>query len=236
MQNATCPVQQTADEKFDIEVPENQGISGRRIVDIKYFLEQLKLLNDHSPFTCTFSDMKLVSEKRNGLRCALTFKCNMCNVQKILWSEASKGNSMDVNKAAITGIMNIGGGYANIEELLSIMDIPPMSVNTFSKIHGEIADAWEKTALKEMEKAGNEERQIALENGSVDNQGTPLITVIADGSWAKRSYRTNYSSLSGVVSSFFFNLKYFVNYMTQKLCLKLTLKTDEQFLKIKIQQ
>lgn len=27
--------------------------------------------------------------------------------------------------------------------------------------------------------------------------GTPLITVICDGSWPKRSYRNNYNSLSG---------------------------------------
>lgn len=201
VKETTLPhVQQIETEETDTENFEDKNIGGRRIVDIMYLLQELKSLNDHNPFTCNFSHMQLISEKRNGLRCSLKFKCKMCHLEKVIWTEGIEKDSMDINKAAVTGIMNIGCGYANLEELLSIMDIPPMSVNTYNKIHGEIAEGWEITALKEMEKAGAEEKKIALENGNVDAQGTPLITVIADGSWAKRSYRTNYSSLSGVVS------------------------------------
>jgi len=47
--------------------------------------------------------------------------------------------------------------------------------------------------------AGNEERQIALECGNTDVDGTPMCTVVADGQWSKRSYKTKYDSLSGAV-------------------------------------
>lgn len=65
-----------------------------------------------------------------------------------------------------------------------------------------MSDAWEATALKEMEIAASEEKKLAIQRGDVDSEGIPLITVIVDGSWAKRSYRTNYASLSGTVSYF----------------------------------
>lgn len=50
-----------------------------------------------------------------------------------------------------------------------------------------------------MIKAGNEEKQYALESGNVDKNGTPLCTVIADGQWSKRSYGTKYNAFSGAV-------------------------------------
>ncbi|XP_039299422.1 uncharacterized protein LOC120355163 [Nilaparvata lugens] len=51
-----------------------------------------------------------------------------------------------------------------------------------------------------MEEAAKEEIRIAVEEGSVTPDGTPILTVIADGGWAKRSYRSNYNSLSGVAA------------------------------------
>jgi flagellar basal body rod protein FlgC len=48
--------------------------------------------------------------------------------------------------------------------------------------------------------AVEEEAKIAIENGDINENGVPMITVIADGAWSKRSYRTNYNALSGVVS------------------------------------
>ena len=45
--------------------------------------------------------------------------------------------------------------------------------------------------------AGEEEKRLALENNEVIN-GIPHITVVADGSWMKRSYGTAYDSPAGV--------------------------------------
>lgn len=36
--------------------------------------------------------------------------------------------------------------------------------------------------------------------GSIDSEGYPLLTAIADGCWSKRSYKSNYNALSGVAA------------------------------------
>jgi len=55
-------------------------------------------------------------------------------------------------------------------------------------------------ALEGMLLAGKEEGGLAIERGDVDQYGRPKIAVVVDGAWSKRSYRTNYNALSGVVS------------------------------------
>ncbi|KAJ8964298.1 hypothetical protein NQ317_000094 [Molorchus minor] len=52
--------------------------------------------------------------------------------------------------------------------------------------------------MQELKLAGEEEAKLAIDNGHIDKDGTPCITVIADGAWSKRSYKTNYNALSGV--------------------------------------
>ncbi|KAJ8889980.1 hypothetical protein PR048_009485 [Dryococelus australis] len=55
------------------------------------------------------------------------------------------------------------------------------------------------TTLEEMQTVALEEARLAKENGRVYSDGIPTITVVADGCWSKRSYRTNYNALPGVV-------------------------------------
>ncbi|GFQ99293.1 uncharacterized protein TNCT_393461 [Trichonephila clavata] len=45
--------------------------------------------------------------------------------------------------------------------------------------------------------AAMEEKQLAVQAGEIGSDGFPVLTVVVDGYWAKRSYRNNYSSLSG---------------------------------------
>lgn len=51
-----------------------------------------------------------------------------------------------------------------------------------------------------MEAAAKEEADIAIANGHVDLNGTPLLTVVADGCWSKRSYRSGYNALFGAAA------------------------------------
>lgn len=53
---------------------------------------------------------------------------------------------------------------------------------------------------KGTKEAAKEEARLAIEHGDVNKNGVPMITVVADGAWSKRSYRSNYNALSGVVS------------------------------------
>lgn len=52
-----------------------------------------------------------------------------------------------------------------------------------------------------MKEAAKEEAELAILSGNVDVDRIPLVTVIADGSWCKRSYRIMYNFLSGTISS-----------------------------------
>lgn len=51
--------------------------------------------------------------------------------------------------------------------------------------------------------AGKEEARIAKENGNVDPDGIPFITVYLDGGWSKKSYEHSYDAASGTVRSHF---------------------------------
>lgn len=79
-------------EKFEAPSPTIEDnaefdLCGRRIVDIKYFIQQMQLLNDHEPLSCNLSHMKIMSETRRGLKSCIKFKCSMCNLEKNIWSE-----------------------------------------------------------------------------------------------------------------------------------------------------
>lgn len=56
---------------------------------------------------------------------------------------------------------------------------------------------WENLAKKCALDALNEEIKLATDIGDVDENGTALVAVIADGGWAKRSYGKKFNSLSG---------------------------------------
>ncbi|XP_067216432.1 uncharacterized protein [Linepithema humile] len=72
-----------------------------------------------------------------------------------------------------------------------------MSEKTYIKNQEDIVDDFQKTAMESMKMAGELEKQFALERNETIN-GIPYITVVADGSWTKRSYGNAYDSLSGV--------------------------------------
>lgn len=177
------------------------NVEGRRIVNINYLFNKIKEINNHNTaFGCTFDNMKIIKEHRLGLKSNFVLKCNMCNLECRLETDEDN-NGMDVNTASVVGAMAVGIGHSQLTELLSTMEIPAMASNTYQKYHDQVADAWESTALQEMEAAARLEIQHAKEEGRLTRDGIPILTVVADGSWAKRSYRTNYNSLSGVVSS-----------------------------------
>lgn len=178
------------------EVFESNGISGNRIVNIQYLFNQLKSIN-HTGFNCSFFDLNLISEKQMGLRSVFTFQCNVCKLKNKIYTEDPKTN-VNINKLAISAIVVTGGGYSQLEEIYAVMNMPTMSNKTYLRYHNSVSVTMKDEAWKEMKKAGEEEHRIAIEEGNVDHEGVPTISVIVDGAWSKRSYRTNYNALSGV--------------------------------------
>jgi hypothetical protein len=75
-----------------------------------------------------------------------------------------------------------------------------MSPATYISIENNLQLEIKYTAWDEMQKAGEKGKKLAIESGDIDIDGIPLITVVTDGQWSKRSYSTKYDALSGVVS------------------------------------
>ncbi|KAJ8884693.1 hypothetical protein PR048_016551 [Dryococelus australis] len=55
--------------------------------------------------------------------------------------------------------------------------------------------------------AAEEEAKMVIEADGVDNEGHPMITVVANGAWSKCSYKTKYNSLSGLGSTIGYRIK-----------------------------
>ncbi|XP_060855342.1 uncharacterized protein LOC132933068, partial [Metopolophium dirhodum] len=175
---------------------------GRRIVDIFYVFEQIKKCIHEGGFGCTFMDMEFVREIRFGLRSQFQFTCKMCKVNMKIESEKKVPETyLPINLAAISGSISIGIGYSQLDEILASTDIPCMSSSTFLSGQEEIGDKIHCIAQDAMRLAGEEERRLAIEANELDIDGIPMCTVVADGQWSKRSYKTKYDALSGVVNT-----------------------------------
>jgi hypothetical protein len=74
-----------------------------------------------------------------------------------------------------------------------------MTAKTYGKYEDKLGEIIYNVASQDMAVAGQEERKNAIKEGSFDQEGRPVITVIADGMWGKRSYKTKYDSPSGQV-------------------------------------
>lgn len=165
-----------------------------------YFMKQLQEIGSHSSmFNCSLSTVELVGEKRTGLYSEFSMKCQMCGANFVLKSSDNNlGIKMDINEEAVAGIMSVGAGITQLNTLLCHINMPPMSLRLYQSTHDRISQWWKKTADHCMTEAGKEEKSHALSIGSVDDNGTPMISVSGDACWSKRSYGTNYSASSGV--------------------------------------
>ncbi|KAF2891368.1 hypothetical protein ILUMI_14806, partial [Ignelater luminosus] len=150
--------------------------------------------------------MEITGEIRNGLNSQLTFKCNMCN---LIQQVSTIPDPEFINDSIVVGAMSVGSGYTHLKQIMSAINVPIFAQSTYDKIHNKVCDAWEETTMEEMFKAAEEEKLLAVAAGDVSEDGVPLITVVCDGVWAKRSYRCNFSSLSGAAA--------IVGYRTKKV-------------------
>lgn len=91
----------------------------------------------------------------------------------------------------------IGCGRSNLNELLASVDLPILEQKVYADCHDEVATWWKAAAEESMQVAAKEEADEAC--GEVKD-GSPIITVVADCCWSKRSYKTNYSAPSGVAA------------------------------------
>lgn len=107
---------------------------------------------------------------------------------------------MCINTAVVTAVVNTGQGFSQLDTFTAVLNMPNMSNPSYQKYHNDVKKHTEDLAFDAMIDAGKEEAALAIMENNVNEKGIPLITVIADGAWSKRSYKSGYNALSGVVS------------------------------------
>ncbi|KAL4127359.1 hypothetical protein QTP88_011533 [Uroleucon formosanum] len=107
--------------------------------------------------------------------------------EKIISSEPSDKSYLPINKAVTNGTVAIGIGQKQLAELSATMEIPCITSTAFFKEHENLSST------------GEEERKLAIE-ADVGDDGIPFCTVVTDGQWSKRSYKSKYNALSGVAT------------------------------------
>ncbi|KAL6418880.1 hypothetical protein ACFW04_011715 [Cataglyphis niger] len=106
----------------------------------------------------------------------LFFKSQMCNYEANIWSEPTEPKILDINTAAVAGIVTTGIGFAQLEELCVSMNVPSMSEPTYIKYRENLVDDFQKTTIENMKLAGEAKKQFAIEKNEIIN-GIPYITV-----------------------------------------------------------
>ncbi|XP_055839660.1 uncharacterized protein LOC129907444 [Episyrphus balteatus] len=191
VENFEIPVEIEPNENNFTFLPE-----GRRIINLTSFLNGLKSISMHRiNFGCTFLNLNLIQEIRKGLNSKLIFKCNMCNmVFNMFTSDLEEKSSEEIHKEIVSGTMLAGNGYTQSKRVLEAVNVPFMSPRSYRKFENKTKAVWIQSAENQMKDAIEEEKKIAYENGNIDEDDKPLITVVTDGAWSHRSYGTKYSS------------------------------------------
>ena len=157
------------------------NIKGRKIVDVDYFLKAfVNLYKIYSLSKCHKVDLNATESVDKGLGTKIFFECRNCKFQKWISSEQEKQKSFPINKMSVLATMVSGTGYEGMRQLCAGINISCMSSFTYIKLRKSLVTIIEQVAMDEMKKAGEMERNIAIEKGHVIN-GIPWIAVEGDG-------------------------------------------------------
>ncbi|CAG5001813.1 unnamed protein product [Parnassius apollo] len=145
------------------------------------------------------------NKEDNGMKLINTYKNsvvpNVEEVQSDMINTCQEiTNALGVNHSAVSDIISIGCGRANLNELAASINLPLISKCTYHKCHDDLYNWWKTTAESSMIEAGKDEANMALEKGSVSPSGIPSISVTADGAWGKRSHKTKFTSATSVAA------------------------------------
>ena len=169
---------------------------GARVMDLKRLSEGITTVSEHGK-QCEGNCFISGEVRRDGLASVLEVSCDGCDEKLAIESSdkivGSKGMNTrySVNVGAVWGQMATGGGQRNLNEFMASINAPGMSKPTFNHIETQIGKKWGEILSDEIIKAGEEEKNLAVERKDFF-QGVPSITVVIDGGWSKRSHKHSY--------------------------------------------
>lgn len=130
----------------------------------------------------------------------LDVKCKKCNETFVIRKDNPTNHQLPLNEALAVGSYCGGFGYSGARYLLGTAEIDVIDKKTFQHAEEEIGKRI-ATAIKDnFHKNIETEKNLAIERGdilNIDGKEIPFITVVVDGSWAKRSYGHGYNSNAG---------------------------------------
>lgn len=143
-------------------------------------------------YNCTIDDIEICESTKSGLHAKRSFVCKSCNAK----STPTAVNPENLTEKAVLTCYVNGGGYESLKTFCETLSIDPMCKDTYNRYNHKIGQATIKLAQWSMTKARQEETDIAKLFQAFIDAGYKIM-VILDGTWLKRGYKGNYSSLSG---------------------------------------
>ena len=138
-----------------------------------------------------------------GLASIFEVSCDSCEEKFTMETSTKIAGSKGINKrygvnvGAVWGQTATSGGQRKLNEMMASICIPGISKGTFIRIETQIGNKWEDILSTELQKAGEEEKRLAIER-KYFFQDVPVIKVVVDGGWSKRSHKHSYNAKSGV--------------------------------------
>ena len=170
---------------------DERSIIDNRIVDMELFAAVVHMLG--CPF-CKNTRIILQEdqEKKKGLASLLTVKCTSCDFCTVFYTSRSYHNTFDIDtRAAAYSMRAIGQGYAGLESLTSLMNLPkPVTANNYDKLIYRLVKTTKVVADITMQDTCEKLRADSSSDAIKD------VEVSSDGTWQHRGY----SSLNGVVT------------------------------------
>jgi len=131
--------------------------TGRRLIGVQSIIQFVQQSNRHA-LSCKKYQLSPCTEVQSGLDSNLRFRC-FCGFVISLDSN-DEGSTLPANKALAWGCQNSAIGYDAVSGLLSSLDLPSSSPNTYRKSQTECKD-WVMASL-----------QIGLENAAEEEKKT----------------------------------------------------------------
>ena len=162
--------------------------AGSRIINLGELSKLIEQLTTHSA-ECGGSCVLDGETSHIGLAVVLQARCSKCQQifrihSSTYTSTSTRNKQWHVNLGAVLGQMATGGGNTRLNQVLTTMGVPGMRKQMFRKIEQFLGEAMKEQLLVAMAKAGEEEKEIAIENNHF-HQGIPYISIVADGGWSK---------------------------------------------------
>lgn len=160
------------------------SIKGNRMVDVDYLLRWLLSLTNQHYKNCDRPSFTLVDEKFKFMVSIIYLFCETCK-KTFKGKTENPTNPGILRKSIVWSVVASGETHAQAEELFAHMGSRFMCFESFMKTEHDMFDTVVERAKKSMNKAVQEEINLADE---FDDNGVPYTKIFLDGSSPIRSY------------------------------------------------